>query len=296
MRIASYWEGHEILSQNYINGIDLPVKIFCGVDKAQPIWGELQHSLWIDPSTKIGERPKLFPKVFTWNEFFKSRITIAIGDPFLYIEASEYLKTPSKIESAVLFPSAKLHSLQIPISTENMGIECAHVEQIYEKANEIHPNFRPAICLHPAISSFSQLSQQLTKKGFKVLPEMDPWDRLLSIFSMDYVISDYPGAHVFRAAAVGKYSFILQNENFNKSLSAAETKMGSLISEFQTLENDKSRKKFIAGKILGADCMKTKSELRGILGFSGYKKNLSPLILNWIKRINRETSETSQIP
>lgn len=214
----------------------------------------------------------------------------------MYIEASEYIKTRSEIESAVLFPSAKLHSLRIPISTENMGIECDHVEQVYEKAIEIHPNCRPAICLHPAISSFTPFTQQLTKRGFKVLPDIDPWDRLLSIFSIDYVISDYPGAHIFRAAAVGKYSSILQNENFNKSLSALETKMGGLISEFQTLKNDKSRKKIVAGKILGADCMKTKSELRRILGFTGYKKSLSPLILNWIRRINRETSETSQIP
>jgi hypothetical protein len=243
---------------------------YCGVSQRLPIWGEIQHSLWVNSHIKSQEtRSRFFPKLFTWNDLIRIQGSIAIGDPMLYHAKNAQISAVIKKYQAIGLPKfRRSEALQARI-------------QIYQRflnhALELVSCESFVLALHPDELKYSEIIKGKRFREVQIYsppPDYQPMEdyfRLLSQSRM--VLSDYLGAHTFRSSLFFDSEVHLTSDLWRNPIE--ELKIRQLFDAY-ILEVSINNRRLISQEVLGVDFFKSTSELREILGFGKLKKFIGP--------------------
>ena len=245
---------------------------YCGVSQRFPIWGEIQHSLWVDPQINTQEmRSRLFPKLFTWNELLGIKGSIAIGDPMLYLAKEAQTFGAGEKSPVIGLPKFRRNEdvqsrIQFYQKFVNYSLEMVSIESF-------------VLVLHP--DEFRH-SEKIQAKKFREVQiysptqskqPMEEYFRLLS--QARIVLSDYLGAHTFRSSFFFDAEVHLTPTFWRNP--KEEAKIGELFDAYIT-ESSRTERRLISKEVLGVDYFRSVIELREILGFTNLKKCLGPFI------------------
>ncbi len=255
---------------------------YCNADKSAPIWGEIQHSLWLNNLNKVNERrSRLFPNLFTWNSVISFENSIPIGDPmgyFLKMNPPNLIKNPQEV---VLLPKFR--------RVLNIDDRISQYKYFMSESMEKFPNANFLISIHPGEIKYRDYI--LTGKFSKIRIH-DPkhtanqMQEYVSLFENAGVIfTDYIGAHVFRARSYFNLNSEFSIETWENSL--IDEKMKNYFEEFVSVRDEQDTKR-ISDLLLGVDCLKPSEELSRILGLNKLKSFTGKLIrqkyLNYSQR------------
>jgi hypothetical protein len=271
---------------------------FCWVDDSTPIWGEVQHSLFLNTryftaDGQLGpprEQLQRFPRLLSWQKLLPFPHQIPIGDPLLY--RLPYADIPGKgVPLAGVAPGPfnvfmpKLND-EVDVPTR-LTVYAAGAREAVE-----HSGKTPVyVAVHPRERALQvEVEKALNSIAHVVwAPDDYPggpttWSTQLMKQSQT-VISDYFGAHVFRSVALFDTSVSLVGDSMLNP--AVHPVMNSLLQEFFDAAGDFSTQYDIARKILGVDYERSREELSDILGFTGLKKFLGRPVRVVYQRIRR---------
>ena len=237
----------------------------CNADKSAPIWGEIQHSLWLNNLNKVNERrSRLFPKLFTWNPIIDFKNSIPIGDPMGYFLKLNPPSLGDNPQNVILLPKFRR-----ALSAEE---RISQYKSFIIEAVEKLPNSNFLISIHPEELKYRD---QILQGQFSQISIYDPGDianpmqEYVSLFeNARMIFTDYLGAHVFRARSY----FNLKSEFTLKTWEnpKIDEKMKMYFDEYLTVSDDNSAKK-ISDLLLGVTHMKSSEELAKLLGFNKIK-------------------------
>ena len=254
-----------MIPMNEAYGNAASLRDYCQADKSAPIWGEIQHSLWLNNLNKANERrSRLFPKLFTWNSILDFEKSIAIGDPmgyFLKLNPPELNKNPQDI---ILMPKFRR-----ALSVED---RIAQYKNFMNEAIERFPGAKLVISIHPEELKYRQ---RIITKEFSKIEIYDPSD--IANPMIEYVnllanaktiFTDYLGVHVFRAISY----FELRSEYSVKTWEnpLIDEKIKTYFENFLFAQSYGEAKR-ISDKLLGLDHLRSSEELTKLLGYSKFK-------------------------
>ena len=270
---------------------------FCGVSGDTPIWGEIQHSLFMNTryftaDGRIGpprEQLQRFPRLLSWQKLLPFPHQIPIGDPLLYSRLLENVVTES--------PQAGLPEQPFAVFMPKLNDEVAlpdRIDQYIKGAKEASHVVSPAallVALHPREASYrDDIEKSLSRVAEVVwVPEgylggQIAWSNALMRHS-EMVVSDYFGAHVFRASAYFETSVSLVGDTlFNPGFHPA---MDAITRDFTGVGHDPLRQKAISERVLGVEFQRSRDELREIVGFTGWKKVVGRPVRVVYQRVRR---------
>ncbi len=265
-------KGVAVFEVNEAYGNAAVLRSYCDVSQKTPIWGEIQHSMWVNAEKKSQEsRSRLFPKIFTWNEILKIKGSIPIGDPMLYLAKPFQTLYSEKTNQVIGLPKFRRNeSLQRRI-------------QVYQGflhySLEFVPNEDFVLVLHPGELKYAEMIQGKKFRGVRIYsppPSHQPMDDYFKLLSQSrLVLSDYLGAHTFRT------SFFFETEVHLTSVlwrnQIEQTKISELFNAYLE-DSSKKNRKLISHELLGVDFFKSVSELKKVLGFNQPKKSFGPVI------------------
>ncbi len=273
------------------------LRSFCGVKPTTPIWGEVQHSLFLNTryftaDGRLGpprEQLQRFPRLLSWQTLLPFPYQIPIGDPLLYAKQeglfSSYQRSSSDLtgDFAVFMP--KLND-EVPAEERFRQYKAG-----LRKAIDRLPQLEVVVALHPreyenreaVVRELGNLAEVLWAPGdYQGGPTA--WSHHL-IGQAQAVVSDYFGAHVFRAAGLLNTPVVLVGGSlFNPGFHPV---MKNLTHEFLEASEDFPTQQAIAGVMLGLEFMRPKDELSHILGFRGTKKVIGRPVRVAYRRIRR---------
>jgi hypothetical protein len=259
-----------VVNEAYGNAAVL--RSYCNVSQKTPIWGEIQHSLWVNAEKKSQElRSRLFPKIFTWNEILKIQGSLPIGDPILYL--------PKHFQSCEPMQGNKIIGLPKFRRNENLQSRIQIYKEFLSYTLEFVSNESFILVLHPGELKYAD---EIRGKKFRdvqiYLPPtshqpMEDYFRLLSRSGL--VVSDYLGPHAFRSSYFFETEVHLTPEIWRNPVE--EPRISELFDAY-VRDSSKINRKLISQQLLGVDSFKSVNELRKILGFSFPKKSLGPAI------------------
>ena len=269
------------MNETYGNAASL--REYCSADKSAPIWGEIQHSLWLNNLNKANERrSRLFPKLFTWNSVIDFENSIPIGDPmgyFLELTPPKLIYNPHEV---ILLPKFRR-----VLSVED---RISNYKSFIIEAVEKFPNSNFLMSIHPEELKYRD---QILSGQFSQISIHDPGDianpmqEYANMFENSrMVFTDYLGAHVFRARSY----FNLKSEFTFKTWEnpKIDERMKRYFDEYLTVSDDNSAKK-ISDLLLGVNHMKSSEELAKLLGFNKIKYLTGRIIrqkyINYSQRI-----------
>ncbi len=280
-----------MLPQNQINGLDKILKEFCGVNHDLPIWGELQHSLWLHEEKILENRPLLFKRIFTWNNLLNVKNTIPIGDPFIYLDSYPKCTTDKAKILNVILPSAKLHALRQKVTPSNIYSELNHIEKIIGIAAKKFPGVQFQILLHPVLQNDDLLLSNIQKFGLEVLNPKSHVQRLQLLKTMNLLISDYPGAHFFRAITSNVQTELVNSSDLKIDFDSMNFAFKSIVIRILSSKINSVEKREKAKAVMGVEFKKSPEELASILGFKGKKLFAGSIVKKgYTWHTNRETS------
>lgn len=269
------------MNEAYGNAASL--REYCNADKSAPIWGEIQHSLWLNNLNKANERrSRLFPKLFTWNPIIDFENSIPIGDPmgyFLKLNPPKLIDNPQKV---ILLPKFRR-----VLSTED---RISQYKSFITEAVEKLPSSNFLMSIHPEELKYRD---QILGGQFSQISIYDPGDianpmqeYVSMLENARMIFTDYLGAHVFRARSY----FNLKSEFTIKTWEnpKIDKKMKMYFEEYLTVSDDISAKK-ISDLLLGVNYFKSSEELSKVLGLTKVKSFAGKLIrekyINYSQRI-----------
>ena len=272
-----------MIPMNEAYGNAASLREYCNADKSAPIWGEIQHSLWLNNLNKANERrSRLFPKLFTWNPVIDFEHSIPIGDPmgyFLKLNPPKLIDNPQEV---ILLPKFRR-----VLSTED---RISQYKSFIIEAVEKLPSSNFLMSIHPEELKYSD---QILSGQFSQISIYDPGDianpmqEYVSMFeNARMIFTDYLGAHVFRARSY----FNLKSEFTLKTWEnpKIDKKMKMYFEEYLTASDDISAKK-ISDSLLGVNYFKSSEELSKVLGLTKVKSYAGKLIrekyINYSQRI-----------
>ena len=254
-----------MIPMNEAYGNAASLREYCNADKSAPIWGEIQHSLWLNNLNKANERrSRLFPKLFTWNQVIDFENSIPIGDPmgyFLKLNPPKLIDNPQEV---ILLPKFRR-----VLSTED---RISQYKSFIVEAVEKLPSSNFLMTIHPEELKYRD---QILSGKFSQISLYDPGDianpmqEYVSMFgNARMIFTDYLGAHVFRARSF----FNVKSEFTFKTWEnpKIDIKMKMYFEEYLTV-NDDIRAKEISDLLLGVPHMKSSEELAKLLGFNKIK-------------------------
>jgi hypothetical protein len=261
-----------MIPMNEAYGNAASLRDYCNADKSAPIWGEIQHSLWLNNLNKVNERrSRLFPKLFTWNSIINFENSIPIGDPmgyFLKINPPRIVENPQKV---ILLPKFR--------RVLNIDDRISQYKSFMSEAMERFPNAQFLMSIHPEEIKYRD---QILTGQFSNFILHDPKDianpmqEYVDLFENARIIfTDYLGAHVFR----GRSYFNLNSEFTLKTWEnpLIDERMKAYFAEFVNLQDDKETK-MISDLLLGLNYLKSSTELSKTLGFGRAKSFTGKLI------------------
>lgn len=257
---------------------------FCAVPESLPVWGEIQHSLFLNTryftsDGQIGpprEQLQRFPRLLSWNTLLPFPHQVPIGDPLWYFLAREDSTTWPQVSEGPHPPVVVMPKLNDEVEFSE---RLSHYEMVTREAGEKHPGLPLIVSLHPREArhreeidrSLGDVAHLLWREGQDHLSDLR-WSLAL-ISQAQAVVSDYFGAHAFRATAffgtpvtlIGGSS--LDNPGFHET-------MRPRLFDFLDADGDVRSQREIAEQLLGKSHQRPVDELTNIMGFTGVKKIL----------------------
>jgi hypothetical protein len=255
---------------------------YCGQGHDIPIWGEIQHALFLNTryftaDGRLGpprEQLQRFPRLLSWQTLLPFPHQIPIGDPLLYsggIGTSDtYVaaRATQPSDYAVFMP--KLND-EVPLDERRQNYlagarEAAHTSDAGRLFVALHPREKA----HRAF-----LEEGLGGVAEVVWAEDDypggatAWSQAL-IARSSRLFSDYFGAHVFRASWFFQRPVsIVGDFPINP---ATNTTMVEYLRGFLDANDDMATQRSVAHAVLGVEYRREPGELADILGFTGWRK------------------------
>ncbi len=261
-----------MIPMNEAYGNAATLREYCNADPLAPIWGEIQHSLWLNNLNKVNERrSRLFPNLFTWNSILSFQDSIPIGDPMCYFLR---VNPPVLIENSnqvMLLPKFR--------RVLNIDDRITQYKYFLSEALEKFPNSQFLISIHP--EELMYRDKILTGKFSKIKihnPQkiMNPMQEYVEFFKSTRIIfTDYLGAHVFRAKSYFNLKSEFTIETWKNPL--IDEKMKDYFEEFITARGEKDTKE-ISDILLGVNYQKSPEELSKILGLGRVKSFTGKII------------------
>jgi hypothetical protein len=271
---------------------------YCGVDDAVPIWGEVQHSLFLNiryftADGTLGparEQLQRFPRLLSWQTLLPFPHQVPIGDPLFY--QSDHSDFEGG-DSALALREPKSFNVFLPKLNDELDLSTrlAVYASGVRQAAELSGTTPICVALHPREKSVRAEMQRVLGRLAEVVwaPDDFPggptaWSTQLMRDSQT-VISDYFGAHVFRSVALFETPVALVGERvFNP---AVHLMMLPLLRDFFDAMGDFPAQNEIARRVLGVEYVRPREELRDILGFTGVKKLLGRPVRVVYQRVRR---------
>lgn len=259
-----------LINEAYGNAAAL--RKYCGVNQFVPIWGEIQHSLWVnDHIVSKNKRSRLFPILFAWNKLLEIRTSVAIGDPMLYLAKRTTTFKAERANQAIGLPKFRRN--------ENLDTRIRIYQNFLNYSLEIVAKDNFMLVLHPGET---QYAEEIRGKKFEDVVIYSPlksdnpmkdYFRLLE--QSRIVLSDYLGAHTFRS------SYFFDSEvHLAPDLWRNPVEIPRISELFDTYLGESSRvkRKLVSRELLGVDYLRSANELRDLLGFTSLKKISGPAI------------------
>jgi len=256
---------------------------YCGVDHTTPIWGEVQHSLFLNTryftaDGRLGpprEQRQRFPRLLSWQTLLPFPHQIPIGDPLLY-ESNRLLPDRAALTASgipageynVFMP--KLNN-EVPL-THRLDVYVAGVREAIERSGSTPV----LVSLHPREMSVKNQVQERLAEIAEVVwaPEensraQSAWSQAL-VAQATTVFSDYLGAHVFRASWFFDRPVTIVGQNPINS--ATSTEMSEYLVAFVDAQSEIGIQKDVSRELLGVQFVRPPEELADILGFIGWRR------------------------
>jgi hypothetical protein len=265
-------KARDVIPSNEAYGNAASLRAYCGAPKNAPIWGEVQHSLWLNDLYKVSERrSRLFPKLFTWNSIINFENSIPIGDPmgyFLRVKPPKLIKNPQEV---ILLPKFR-RALTID---DRISQYKAFMSEAVEKL----PDSKFVISIHPEELKYRD---QILVGRFSKIRIHDPKDlgnpmqEYVNLFENARVIfTDYLGAHVFRAKSYFSLNCELTDKTWENPM--IDSNLRPYFENFTSVQND-SHAREISDLLLGLNYMKSSDELSELLGLTRARSFFGKLI------------------
>jgi hypothetical protein len=256
---------------------------YCGVDTSLPIMGEVQHSLFLSThhfksDGEIGP-PRTFgamgAPLFSWNSLLPIRNQIAIGDPLLYASPGIEALSSSVGDEDSTIP------LVMPKLNEELNEEQRRKDylRLSEIAREVSSSERVLLSVHPLDLGLAQKLAQVeegidvsqTVKSTPRTEEKKVLDAFSKLNTKRLIVSDYFGAHIFRANAYfGSKIYVDAEKALNRAIHPT---LRPLLLEFLALATDDIQRQVISHQFMGTKLKREPSELKQLL----YRQELPPL-------------------
>jgi hypothetical protein len=255
---------------------------YCGQGQDVPIWGEIQHALFLHTryfraDGRLGpprEQLQRFPRLLSWQTLLPFPHQIPIGDPLLYAKRLGVSDTkladgfPGPGDYGVLMP--KLND-EVPLDERRKHYLTGAREAVEQSGTE-----RLLIALHPREKSHRDFFEEALSDLAEVVWAEDgylggatAWSQAL-VAGSSRLFSDYFGAHVFRASWFFERPVsIVGDFPINP---ATNTTMVEYLRGFLDANDDMATQRSVAHAVLGVEYRREPGELADILGFTGWRK------------------------
>ena len=255
---------------------------YCGKGQDAPIWGEIQHALFLNTryftaDGRLGpprEQLHRFPRLLSWQTLLPFPHQIPIGDPLLYAErvnpggttltdgvtgVADYTVFMPKLNDEVPLEQRRRHYL-------------AGARDAAEKSND----GRLLVALHPREKAHRDFLEdglgdvaEVVWAGEDFPGGATAWSQALMANS-SRLFSDYFGAHVFRASwFFDRPVTIVGDSPLNP---ATHPTMVEYVQAFDEANDRIADQKAIAHIVLGVEYRREPEELADIVGFTGWRR------------------------
>jgi hypothetical protein len=268
---------------NKLYGYGDLLRDYCGGRPDQPIWGEVQHSLFMNiyhfrESGPLGpprEQLGRFPRLLSWQKILPFPHQLPIGIPLAYFldKNREQFALPAGYESL----RDTNYVLVMPRMDKDITIDkrIAKYRALVEEGLSNDPGRHLVFALHPKDGD----NKDLLEKEFGQYGEFvwrgktDPITDLKASFALvqnaSEMWSNYFGAHVFQAAAFFRAPTKLFGEGLFKD--NYHENMTRYLRAFYDATGDIDTQAEVGSQVLGLEYLRSADELRDILGFTGAK-------------------------
>ena len=259
---------------------------YCGAPLDRPIWGEVQHSLFMNthhfresgPLGSPREQLGRFPRLLSWQKILPFPHQIPIGIPLAYfLEMNqEQFALPEGYEDL----QGKDFVLVMPRMDKDISVDkrIAKYRALVEEGLAQDPGRHLVFALHPKDAANKEvLEKEFGRYGeFVWRGKTDPITDLKGSFALvqhaSEMWSNYFGAHVFQAAAFFRAPTKLFGQGLFKD--TYHENMTRYLRDFHDATADLDAQADIGSQVLGLEYVRPADELRDILGFTGFKRVL----------------------
>lgn len=268
---------------NKLYGYGNILRTYCNAKPDQPIWGEVQHSLFMNthhfresgplgpPRDQLGR----FPRLLSWQTVLPFPHQLPIGMPLAYFLAmhTEQFPLPDGYENL----AGKDFVLVMPRMDKDITVDTRikKYRALVEEGLSEDPGRHLVFALHPKDGA----NRDLLEKEFGHYGEFvwrgktDPITDLKWSFALvkhaSEMWSNYFGAHVFQAAAFYRAPTKLFGRGLFKDTYHAN--ITDHLRAFHDASDDIDTQAEVASRVLGLHHVRPADELRDLLGFAGIK-------------------------
>lgn len=233
--------------------------------------GEVQHSLFVSthhfstvsglgPRRKTGREGIPF---FSWQDILPFPRSTPIGDPLLYSSVVRDLvleKEPQRLGPVIVMP--KMNEEQCEQSRLRSYAELISFARSHFGNREMKLSLHPVDKTMEQALGFNEEPKNVVLGSEKLDPARVTIERILALKDASCVVSDYFGAHIFRASGLFQTPTLVSNSGLHDFL---HPKMRSYFEAFQELAPDASERTELSRLILGTDYVRERDELRHLL-------------------------------
>lgn len=252
------------------------LKTYCGVDPSWPILGEVQHSLFVSshfftsdghigPRRPTGRRGLL---LFSWQYLLPFPHQWAIGDPLVYEEDLWARANQAGVDT--LLSALDGPVLVMPKMNQELGPNrrLSDYTKLISRARSLAEGRAIHVSLHPLDW---QLGERLVESlGISLAPPPQDGaspqalavDSVMRMSAASLVVSDYFGAHVFRASAFFKRPVWVDPSAMHDAI---HPWISTIFAQFLQLEADNPARVTLSERVLGFEHRRTREELRNRL-------------------------------
>lgn len=257
---------------------------YCGVSPNSIIWGEVQHSLfmntnYIRANGTVGPRREQFtrfPRLLSWQTVLPFPHQVPIGMPIGYL-----LETNNggfSLPEELKWLGGQKYSLIMPRMDKDLSLEerVARYGTLVQEAIASSTDTLHVLAPHPA----ERVNRKIVEERFGAKTLVlwrggnesisDPSHGLALFEHAGSLWSDYFGTHVFQATAffgiacrvIGSNAF---RANYHKNVN-------QLLFAFGEAKDNPDQMSEVASRLLGLQYLRSPEELSDILGFQGLRR------------------------
>ncbi len=284
---------------NKLYGYGDILRTYCGVEAEKPIWGEVQHSLFMNTYHFTGDghlgplRDQMgkFPRLLSWQTILPFPHQLPIGIPLAYF--LDMNKEQFPLPDGYGHLADKDFVLVMPRMDKDIKLDkrVERYQALVEEGLSKQPGRYLVFALHPKdAANKDTLEKEFGKHGeFVWRGKTDATTDLKWSFALvqnaSEMWSNYFGAHVFQAAAFFKAPTRLFGDNLFRSV--YHDNLTPYLEDFYNTADNIDAQANVASKVLGLEHVRTVDELRDVLGFTGGKSLLGKPVRFAYRRLRR---------